>query len=225
MKETFNMVTDEESLMEFSNNSGHFSKIDKEDKYQTEDSKSNSDTTGDFIEFNQDEEKDLFHDANYQIIRTDLKTSSLSDNNFQIIDVYEERLNLPHLRPPNLKVGIFTILKDVIGKDLSKVSLPVYFNEPMSITQKTCEVNEYCELLDRAAQEPNSLFRLALIASFNVSRFNTIKDRTLKPFNSLLGETYELVTSKFRHFSEQVSHHPPITAFHIQSSHFELYSS
>jgi len=52
MKETYNTATDEESLMEFSNNSGHFSKIDKEDQYQTEDSKSNSDTTGDFIEFN-----------------------------------------------------------------------------------------------------------------------------------------------------------------------------
>lgn len=29
----------------------------------------------------------------------------------------------------------------------------------------------------------------------------------------MLGETYELVTKDFRYFSEQVSHHPPISAF------------
>lgn len=37
--------------------------------------------------------------------------------------------------------------------------------------------------------------------------------RTKKPFNPMLGETYELVTKDFRYFSEQVSHHPPISAF------------
>lgn len=34
-----------------------------------------------------------------------------------------------------------------------------------------------------------------------------------KPFNPLLGETYELVVpGKYKYFSEQVSHHPPICA-------------
>jgi hypothetical protein len=40
----------------------------------------------------------------------------------------------------------------MIGKDLTKVSLPVYFNEPLSMTQKIIESNEYCdELLEKAA--------------------------------------------------------------------------
>ena len=33
-----------------------------------------------------------------------------------------------------------------------------------------------------------------------------------KPFNPLLGETYELVNKNIEFISEQVSHHPPITA-------------
>jgi len=37
-----------------------------------------------------------------------------------------------------------------------------------------------------------------------------------KPFNPLLGETYELVTDKFRFLAEQVSHHPPVTALDCQ---------
>ncbi len=38
-----------------------------------------------------------------------------------------------------------------------------------------------------------------------------------KPFNPLLGETFELVEDgKYRFLGEQVSHHPPVSAFHIQ---------
>lgn len=57
-----------------------------------------------------------------------------------------------------------------------------------------------------------------------MTRFNVIKDRTLKPFNSLLGETFELVTDKYRFVSEQVSHHPPVTAFYLESSNYICYS-
>lgn len=34
----------------------------------------------------------------------------------------------------------------------------------------------------------------------------------MKPFNPLLGETFELVTPDFKIIAEQVSHHPPVTA-------------
>jgi len=37
-----------------------------------------------------------------------------------------------------------------------------------------------------------------------------------KPFNPLLGETFELVKDGFELIAEQVSHHPPITAVHCQ---------
>lgn len=34
--------------------------------------------------------------------------------------------------------------------------MPVYFNEPLSLTQKAVETVEYNELLDKAAKEPTS---------------------------------------------------------------------
>ena len=43
-----------------------------------------------------------------------------------------------------------------------------------------------------------------------------------KPFNPLLGETYELVDKNYRYFAEQVSHHPPITAFAYEGPGFEV---
>ena len=38
-----------------------------------------------------------------------------------------------------------------IGKDLSRVSMPVSLNEPLSALQRLCEEVQYCELLDQAA--------------------------------------------------------------------------
>ena len=39
-----------------------------------------------------------------------------------------------------------------------------------------------------------------------------------KPFNPLLGETYELEHSDFRVICEQVCHHPPVSAFHADNT-------
>ena len=36
-----------------------------------------------------------------------------------------------------------------MGKDLSRVCLPVYFNEPLSALQRIAEEMEYSELLDK----------------------------------------------------------------------------
>lgn len=44
-----------------------------------------------------------------------------------------ERFELPWLKDPKIKISIWTIIKDSIGKDISKMSVPVYFNDPMNI--------------------------------------------------------------------------------------------
>ena len=70
------------------------------------------------------------------------------------------------------------------------------------MTQKAAQAHEYPELADRAAREPNQYKRMALMATFAGTRVSYIKNSSLKPFNSLLGETYELVTSKYRLLAE-----------------------
>ena len=44
--------------------------------------------------------------------------------------------------------------------------------------------------------------------------FTNLERQSSKPFNPLLGETFEFTTDHFRYISEQVSHHPPISAWH-----------
>lgn len=62
--------------------------------------------------------------------------------------VPSRRAAMPHPAQKEHKVSLWQIIKDCIGKDLTRVCLPVYFNEPISALQKTAEDMEYSELLD-----------------------------------------------------------------------------
>lgn len=48
--------------------------------------------------------------------------------------------------------------------------------------------------------------------AFSMAGFESVIDRTTKPFNPLLGETWEYDNGQVRIITEQVSHHPPISA-------------
>ena len=74
--------------------------------------------------------------------------------------------------------------------------------------QRLSEDLEYYELLDKAAKCQSSLEQLCYVAAFTVSSYSTTVHRTGKPFNPLLGETYELDRLKecgYRSLCEQVS--------------------
>ena len=75
---------------------------------------------------------------------------------------------------------------------------------------------EYVDLLDNAVAQTDSLKRLAYVAAYVITNLTCLEKNSTKPFNPLLGETFELVTPKFRFLAEQVSHHPPITALDCQ---------
>jgi hypothetical protein len=69
--------------------------------------------------------------------------------------------------------------------------VPVDFNEPLSALQRLTEELDYTHLLDEAADESNPHRRLALISIFALTSYSTSAQRTTKPFNPLLSETYE----------------------------------
>jgi len=96
------------------------------------------------------------------------------------------------------------------------MSVPVYFNDPMNILQKCATSMEYCELLDIAMEQTDPIRRLAFVATYVITNLTSLEKNSTKPFNPLLGETFEMVTDKFRFIAEQVSHHPPITALECQ---------
>ncbi|KAM0032544.1 putative oxysterol-binding protein [Helianthus debilis subsp. tardiflorus] len=140
----------------------------------------------------------------------------------------KRRKKLPDPIEKEKGVSLWSMIKDNIGKDLTKVCLPVYFNEPISSLQKCFEDLEYSYLLDRAyewGKRGNSLMRILNVAAFAVSGYASTEERSCKPFNPLLGETYEAdyPDKGLRFFSEKVSHHPMIVACHCEGKGWKFW--
>uniref|UniRef100_A0A8C6LYH9 Oxysterol-binding protein n=1 Tax=Nothobranchius furzeri TaxID=105023 RepID=A0A8C6LYH9_NOTFU len=136
------------------------------------------------------------------------------------------RTALPAHCPDNSHVGLMAILYNNIGKDLARVSMPAALNEPVNLLQRLCEELEYSELLDVANNTPDPYQRMVYIAAFAISGYTTATFRNrYKPFNPVLGETYECIREDrgFRFISEQVCHHPPISACHAESENFTFW--
>ena len=111
---------------------------------------------------------------------------------------------------PDHPLNLWSIMKSCIGKvsfylfvsksddsnflfkDLSKIPMPVNFNEPLSMLQRITEDFEYYKILDNAAAAATVEEQVGLVAAFSVSSYASTLIRTTKPFNPLLGETYEL---------------------------------
>uniref|UniRef100_A0A8C2CLM9 Oxysterol-binding protein n=1 Tax=Cyprinus carpio TaxID=7962 RepID=A0A8C2CLM9_CYPCA len=135
----------------------------------------------------------------------------------------QRRSCLPSPSPNTSNISLWNILKNNIGKDLSKVAMPVQLNEPLNTLQRLCEELEYSELLDKAAHTQDPFERMVYIATFAVSGYASSHYRAGgKPFNPVLGETYECdrPDKGFRYVAEQVSHHPPISACHAESKNY-----
>lgn len=70
-----------------------------------------------------------------------------------------------------------------------------------------CEELEYSELLDKASEQADVYERMVYVAAFAVSSYGSSYYRAgSKPFNPLLGESYECIRDDkgFKFIAEQV---------------------
>ena len=147
----------------------------------------------------------------------------LSDNENDFIDKtynFEKRIKLPHkiVCPKNM-------VKELITNMTKKLPSPVYFNEPISMGQKQCEKFKYMDLLIKAGRENSREKQMCYISAFLIGELFLNLGRSLKPFNPIIGETYEFFDNekKFRFYSEQVSHKPQVNAYIAETPEFAYY--
>lgn len=127
---------------------------------------------------------------------------------------------------PNHPLNLWSIMKNCIGKELSKIPMPVNFSEPLSMLQRLTEDYEYADILDTASLCSDACEQMAYVAAFTVSSYASTSNRTGKPFNPLLGETYEcnrMSDLGWRAISEQVSHHPPMLAQYCEGQEWRCW--
>uniref|UniRef100_A0A8C7XTG3 Oxysterol-binding protein n=1 Tax=Oryzias sinensis TaxID=183150 RepID=A0A8C7XTG3_9TELE len=179
-----------------------------------------------------------FFDAQEYLLSSSSSENEVSDDDSYLSDVSDSvsmdtsvvtvarrRSTLPSTCPSS-SVSLWNILRNNIGKDLSKVAMPVQLNEPLNTLQRLCEELEYSNLLDIANQTHDPYQRMVFVATFAISAYTSTYCRAgSKPFNPVLGETYECDRPEkgFRFIAEQVSHHPPVSACHADSKNFKFW--
>ncbi|KAL2023139.1 hypothetical protein VTK56DRAFT_3745 [Thermocarpiscus australiensis] len=177
-----------------------------------------------------EQEEDFQHAADGVSSLFPVRPKSLAP--LPITDRVVRRKTIPPAKvaPPSL----IAFVRKNVGKDLSTISMPVSANEPLSLLQRMAEQLEYAQLLDAATRQERARDRLAHVAAFAVSQFSNgrAKERAIrKPFNPLLGETFELVRSEaevpggFRLLVEKVTHRPVRLAMQADSARWSFAQS
>ncbi|VDM38728.1 unnamed protein product [Toxocara canis] len=195
------------------------------------------------------------------------------------VAVNDWRSSLPAPMISKEGISFWSVLRQSIGRDLTRITIPIVFNEPLSFLQRLAEYMEYYELLKTADQCDDEIERfevtnfvhlvskgaiwvcrraipafaiwLQFVAAFVISTFAFNHLRLSKPFNPLWFETFELdrqyydelleavhyyqqrgisyiqkedirSLQGYRFVAEQVSHHPPVSAFHVESDFYEF---
>ncbi|EFJ40244.1 hypothetical protein VOLCADRAFT_108254 [Volvox carteri f. nagariensis] len=101
------------------------------------------------------------------------------------------------------------------GINLTKISLPVCLFEPRSFLERLTTNWEYNSLLVAAARCTDPADRLRFIVAFAISGLCR-QVSFHKPFNPILGETYQAVyPNGIEVYCEQISHHPPISSWEV----------
>lgn len=119
--------------------------------------------------------------------------------------------------------GVIVEVMKGIGKnllsgnfDILKLSLPVALFEPRSYLEKLTDPWVYPHFLDNAAAAADPIERLKWVTTWIIGGFHIALSRFEKPFNPILGETWQAsLPDGCRVYLEQISHHPPISAFQL----------
>ncbi|KAI3871386.1 hypothetical protein MKW98_024555 [Papaver atlanticum] len=133
---------------------------------------------------------------------------------------------LDQVGKPPLNGGQLKLTKQLEDKErtwnmlTSLSSIPISYFEPVTQLQKIAEIMGCCDLLDKADECEDPCMRLVYASSWATSFLYT-SQRTLKPFDPILGETFELVNHHgISYIAEQVSDSPPLGASHAENDHF-----
>ncbi|XP_023949124.2 oxysterol-binding protein-related protein 8 isoform X3 [Bicyclus anynana] len=119
---------------------------------------------------------------------------------------------------------LWFLLKQVRpGMDLSKVVLPTFILEPRSFLDKLSDNYYHADLLTRAQSSEDPYQRFKGVLKWYLSGLYRKPKGLKKPYNPVLGETFRCCwqhadnETYTYYIAEQVSHHPPVSAFYISN--------
>ncbi|KAG0226295.1 hypothetical protein BGW41_004226 [Actinomortierella wolfii] len=122
--------------------------------------------------------------------------------------------------PRSILMGIISQLSK--GMDLHRVTLPTFVLEPRSMLERITDFMSHPELIIQANQIEDPVERFVAVTLYYLSGWHIKPKGVKKPYNPILGELFRAKwkfadgTESF-YVAEQVSHHPPISAYFYAS--------
>ncbi|KAF9375778.1 hypothetical protein CPB97_011225, partial [Podila verticillata] len=120
----------------------------------------------------------------------------------------------------SILMGIISQLSK--GMDLHRVTLPTFVLEPRSMLERITDFMSHPELIAKANQIQDPVERFVAVTRYYLSGWHIKPKGVKKPYNPILGEHFRSQwkfadgTEAF-YVAEQVSHHPPISAYYYAS--------
>ncbi|CAO3597087.1 unnamed protein product [Absidia cylindrospora] len=102
--------------------------------------------------------------------------------------------------------------------DLQRVALPTFVLEPRSMLERITDFMSHPELLFSASKVDDPVERFIGVLRYYLSGWHIKPKGVKKPYNPVLGEFFRCQykysdDSEAFYISEQVSHHPPMSAY------------
>ena len=147
------------------------------------------------------------------------------DDKFEDAECGDEglkRYSLPMLRIPKEFINLWEGLKESIGQQFPNILVPLKYYEPLTALQRLSEEFEFVEILTKASQAETVDKALALVLAFIAAGFSR-PARLTRPFNSMIGETFEFRSHGAQALLEQVAWNT--SAMHCQAEGFDYFGS
>jgi len=125
------------------------------------------------------------------------------------------------------KISLFGVARSIIsqlsfGQDLTSIGLPSVFLQPFSLLELAASRKlGYFDILSSFNEVDTDLERIVLVLRWLLT-YVSDDHPDKKPYNPVIGETHVCSiesenNGKTKFYSEQLSHHPPVSAFYLKN--------
>lgn len=115
---------------------------------------------------------------------------------------------------------LFAMIKQLrYGMDLHRITFPTFVLEPRSMLERITDFMAHQDIILQLPQIADPMDRFITVVRYFMSGWHIRPKGVKKPYNPVIGEFFRCKwivdgTESF-YFSEQVSHHPPISAYYF----------
>jgi hypothetical protein len=138
--------------------------------------------------------------------------------------IKEEQVSRNGIKVESGKDGKWAIFQSMIkqvrdGTPIYRVQLPIFLQEPRSLLERYADFCSHMDIFTSVADTEHPEQRFLAVVKFYLAGWHSRPRELRNPFNPTLGEVFKChythPDSTTQYIAEQISHHPPSSAFCI----------